>query len=62
MENRRAFSTSVLSWLPRSMRGTPTLTLFDTEGCIRQHYFGKVSYLALRAEIALLLAEAAERG
>ena len=44
-----------------SMRGTPTLILLDAEGCIRQHYFGKVSDLALGAEIALLLAEAAER-
>lgn len=44
-----------------SMRGTPTLILLDAEGCIRQHYFGKVSDLALGAEIALLTAEAAER-
>jgi peroxiredoxin len=42
-----------------SMRGTPTLILIDAEGCIRQHYFGKVSDLQLGAEIALLLAEAA---
>ncbi|TWC36934.1 peroxiredoxin [Pseudomonas sp. SJZ079] len=44
-----------------SMRGTPTLILLDAEGCIRQHYFGKVSDLALGAEIALLIAEAAEQ-
>ncbi|NQD92778.1 TlpA family protein disulfide reductase [Pseudomonas sp. CrR25] len=44
-----------------AMRGTPTLILIDGEGFIRQHYFGKVSDLALGAEIALLIAEAAER-
>ena len=43
-----------------AMQGTPTLILIDAEGYIRQHYFGKVSDLALGAEIAWLIAEAAE--
>ncbi|UTW07627.1 redoxin domain-containing protein [Pseudomonas benzenivorans] len=43
-----------------AMQGTPTLILIDAEGFIRQHYFGKVSDLVLGAEIAWLIAEAAE--
>ncbi|WP_439860302.1 redoxin domain-containing protein [Pseudomonas sp. MBLB4136] len=43
-----------------AMQGTPTLVLIDAEGYIRQQHFGKVSDLALGAEIAMLLAEAAE--
>lgn len=40
-----------------AMRGTPTLTLIDQQGYIRQQYFGQVDDLALGAEIGALLAE-----
>lgn len=48
--------------LPRTMaafkmRGTPSLLLFDRTGTLRAHHFGKVSELALGAEIGTLLAE-----
>lgn len=42
------------------MRGTPTLVLIDAAGFIRQQHFGKVGDLALGAEIAMLIAEAAQ--
>lgn len=50
--------------LPRTMRaygmqGTPTLILIDAKGRLRQHHFGQVADLALGAEIAELLIEAA---
>ncbi|POT60132.1 alkyl hydroperoxide reductase [Citrobacter amalonaticus] len=38
-----------------AMRGTPTLTIIDQQGYIRQQYFGQVSDLALGAEIGALL-------
>ncbi len=40
-----------------AMRGTPTLTLIDQHGYLRQQYFGKVDDLALGAEIGALLGE-----
>ena len=41
-----------------AMRGTPTLVLIDSDGRLREQYFGQVSDLALGARIAGLLAEA----
>lgn len=41
------------------MRGTPTLLLVDAAGRLRQHHFGRVDDLALGAQIAALLGEAA---
>ncbi|HHL2821958.1 redoxin domain-containing protein [Citrobacter sp. Cm046] len=40
-----------------TMRGTPTLTLIDQQGYLRQQYFGQVDDLALGAEIGALLSE-----
>ena len=40
------------------MRGTPTLTLIDARGRIRQQHFGQVSDLVLGAQIASLLHDA----
>ncbi|ECA1950185.1 redoxin domain-containing protein [Salmonella enterica subsp. enterica serovar Virchow] len=40
-----------------AMRGTPTLTLIDQQGYIRQQYFGQVSDMDLGAEIGALLNE-----
>ncbi|VXC96455.1 conserved hypothetical protein [Enterobacterales bacterium 8AC] len=40
-----------------SMRGTPTLTLIDRQGYLRQQYFGEVSDLIVGAEIGALLNE-----
>lgn len=53
---------SLESDIPRTMqayamRGTPTLTLIDRQGYIRQQYFGQVSDMALGAEIGALLNE-----
>ena len=43
--------------LSYAMRGTPTLTLIDQQGYLRQQYFGQVDDLALGAEIGALLNE-----
>jgi hypothetical protein len=40
-------------------RSTPTLTLIDAQGLIRQQHFGQVSDLLLGAQVAQLLANAA---
>jgi peroxiredoxin len=42
-----------------AMRGTPTLTLIDQQGYVRQQYFGQVSDLELGAEIGALLSQSA---
>lgn len=39
------------------LRGTPSLLLFDREGCLRAHHFGTVSDLQVGAEIASLIGE-----
>ena len=48
--------------IPQTMRtyrtqGTPTLLLFDRNGCLRQHKFGHEQDLVLGAEIMALLRE-----
>ncbi|MGS1079102.1 redoxin domain-containing protein [Pseudoxanthomonas beigongshangi] len=40
-----------------AMQGTPTLTLIDRQGRVRQQHFGQVSDLALGAQIGALLGE-----
>ena len=48
-----------------SMRGTPTLLLFDRQGRLRRHYFGQVEDMRLAAEVMALSIEeanAAARG
>lgn len=42
-----------------AMRGTPTLTLIDRDGYIRQQYFGQVSDMELGAQIGALLSQPA---
>jgi thiol-disulfide isomerase/thioredoxin len=42
-----------------SLRGTPTLLIFDAEGALRVHHFGHAPELAVGAQIASLVAEAA---
>ena len=39
------------------MRGTPSLILIDPQGRLRSHYFGAVSDLQVRYQIADLLGE-----
>lgn len=41
-----------------ALRGTPTLTLIDARGVVRQQHFGQVSDLLLGAQIASLLHDA----
>lgn len=41
-----------------AMQGTPTLTLIDRQGRVRQQHFGQVSDLVLGAQIGALLGEA----
>lgn len=41
------------------MRGTPSMLIFDKAGTLRAHHFGEVPEIALGAEIATLLCEAA---
>lgn len=43
-----------------AMRGTPTWLLYDTEGRLRQHFFGDVDALRLGAEIMRLSGDGAE--
>jgi hypothetical protein len=40
------------------MRGTPTTLLFDVEGRLRRHVFGRYEELLLGADLSTLLAEA----
>lgn len=40
-----------------AMQGTPTLTLIDRQGRVRQQHFGQISDLVLGAQIGALLAE-----
>ena len=39
------------------MQGTPTLLLFDREGRLRRHYFGKPDDIMLAAEIMAMATE-----
>jgi hypothetical protein len=39
------------------MQGTPTLLLFDREGRLRRHYFGKPDDMLLAAEIMAMAIE-----
>ncbi|MEZ5925691.1 MAG: TlpA disulfide reductase family protein [Hyphomicrobiaceae bacterium] len=43
--------------LAYEMRGTPTLLIFDREGRLRRHYFGRPDDLVLGAEIAAMVLE-----
>lgn len=47
--------------LSYGMRGTPTLTIIDQQGNVRQQHFGEVNDLALGAEIGALLNEVVVR-